>query len=78
MNKKCVICKTGDLHTQTVSVTLERQGALLVVRDVPACVCDSCRERYFEDDVAQQLLETTQQTLQPGVSLDIRHYQKVA
>jgi len=59
-------------------VTLERQGALLMVRDVPARVCDSCGERYFEDDVAQQLLETTQHTLQPGVSLDIRHYQKVA
>ena len=75
---KCVICKTGNLQAQTVSVTLERQGALLMVRDVPARVCDSCGERYFEDDVAQQLLETTQHTLQPGVSLDIRHYQKVA
>ena len=75
---KCVICKTGDLQSQTVSVNLERQGVLLVVQNVPARVCDSCGERYFEDDVAQQLLETTQHTLQPGVSLDIRQYQKVA
>ena len=75
---KCVICKTGDLHAQTVSVTLERQGALLVVQNVPARVCDSCGERYFDDEVAQQLRDTTQHTLQPGVSLDIRQYSKVA
>ena len=75
---KCVICKTGDLQPQSVSVTVNRQGALLVVQGVPALVCDNCGERYFEDAVSGRLLELAEQTLQPGVRLDVRDYQQQA
>lgn len=77
---KCVICKTGDLQPQSVSVsvTVNRQGALLVVEGVPALVCDNCGERYFDDAVSARLLELTEQTLQPGVRLDVRQYQRQA
>ncbi len=75
---KCVICKTGDLQPQSVSVTVNRQGALLVVQGVPALVCDNCGERYFEDAVSGRLLELAEQTLRPGVRLDVRDYQQQA
>lgn len=74
---KCVICKTGD-QSVSVSVTVNRQGALLVVEGVPALVCDNCGERYFDDAVSARLLELTEQTLQPGVRLDVRQYQRQA
>lgn len=75
---KCVICKTGDLQPQSVSVTVDRQGVLLVVQGVPALVCDNCGERYFEDAVSARLLELTEQALQPCVRLDVRQYQREA
>lgn len=77
---KCVTCKTGDLQPQSVSVSVpvNRQGALLVVEGVPALVCDNCGERYFDDAVSARLLELTEQTLQPGVRLDVRQYQRQA
>ncbi len=75
---KCVICKTGDLCPQSVSVTINRDGALLVVQGVPALVCDNCGERYFDDVVAGRVLELTEDTLQPGVRLDVREYQQQA
>jgi YgiT-type zinc finger domain-containing protein len=75
---KCVICKTGDLCPQSVSVTVDRQGALLVVQGVPALVCDNCGERYFDDAVSERLLELTEQTLRPGVRLDVREYPRQA
>ena len=75
---KCVICKTGDLQPQSVSVTVDRQGALLVVQGVPALVCNNCGERYFEDAVSARLLELTEETLRPGVRLDVRDYEQQA
>ena len=75
---KCVICKTGDLQPQSVSVTVDRQGALLVAQGVPALVCDNCGERYFEDAVSARLLELTEETLRPGVRLDVRDYEQQA
>lgn len=75
---KCVICKTGDLQPQSASVTVDRQGALLVVQGVPALVCDNCGERYFEDAVSARLLELTEEALRPGVRLDVRDYEQQA
>jgi YgiT-type zinc finger domain-containing protein len=75
---KCVICKTGNLQPQSVTVTVDRQGALLVVQGVPALMCDNCGERYFEDEVSARLLELTEETLQPGIRLDVRDYEQQA
>ena len=36
---KCVVCKLGDTREGHTTVTLEREGAALVVRKVPAQVC---------------------------------------
>ena len=43
---KCPICKHGETTAGTSSVTLQRGGLTLVVKDVPAQVCDNCGEAY--------------------------------
>lgn len=52
---KCVICKTGDVAPGTVTVTLERGKTTVLVRDVPAGVCDNCGEYYLDDNVARTI-----------------------
>ncbi|MGH7938508.1 MAG: type II toxin-antitoxin system MqsA family antitoxin, partial [Bryobacteraceae bacterium] len=41
---KCTICKKGETAPGTATVTLERGGLTLVVKDVPAQICDNCGE----------------------------------
>ncbi len=36
---KCVICKHGDAKEGTTTVTFDRNGMTLVVKDVPARIC---------------------------------------
>lgn len=36
-------------------MTLWKGNALIVVEDIPALVCQSCGERYFEDETAMAL-----------------------
>lgn len=36
---KCMACKQADTQPGTTTVTLERNGATLVFKDVPAEVC---------------------------------------
>jgi YgiT-type zinc finger domain-containing protein len=38
----CVICKTGETHPGVATVTLEREGATVVIKGVPARVCKNC------------------------------------
>jgi YgiT-type zinc finger domain-containing protein len=54
----CVVCKQGEAPPGQVTVTLERGGALVVIRGVPARVCDNCGEEYLDEATTAALLET--------------------
>jgi YgiT-type zinc finger domain-containing protein len=71
---KCVICRQGETQPGTTTVTLERGGMTLVIKGVPARVCDNCGEEYVDERVTEQLLATADQAAQAGVQVDVRQY----
>jgi YgiT-type zinc finger domain-containing protein len=71
---QCVICKHGELHTGTTTVTLERDNVTLVFKDVPARVCENCGEAYVDAMVTRQLLNEADDAVNAGVEVDIRHF----
>lgn len=71
---KCLICKHGETELGHTTVTLERKGLILVVRDVPAQVCANCGEAYVDEAVAIHLLETAEEAAQTGTEVDVRRY----
>lgn len=71
---KCVICKHGETGTGIATVTLERGGATLVFREVPATICDNCGEVYHDEGVTSQLLRRAEEAVQAGVDVGIRRY----
>ncbi len=71
---KCVICKQGETFASSTTLTLERQGAVVVFKDVPAQVCDNCGEAYVDETVSARLLESATQSVREGVEIDVRRY----
>ncbi|MBF0096759.1 MAG: type II toxin-antitoxin system MqsA family antitoxin [Magnetococcales bacterium] len=59
----CAVCKHGESRPGRVSVTLEREGATLVFRAVPAMVCDQCGEVYHDDVVSSQLMHRAEEAV---------------
>lgn len=55
-------------------MTLECNGTTLIVRGVPAEVCENCGEEYVEDSAAVKLLETAEEASRAGAHLDIREF----
>ena len=43
---KCVICKHGQTRPGKATVPLTREQAVVVVKEVPAEICDNCGEFY--------------------------------
>jgi YgiT-type zinc finger domain-containing protein len=57
---KCVICKQSEIAPGTATVTFRRGECIVIFKDVPAEVCDSCAEYYLSEEVTEKLLRRTQ------------------
>jgi len=70
----CVICKQGQTRAGLATVTLEREGAIVVFKRVPAEVCENCGEYYLSDEVTGDLLERAEEAIANGAEVEIRRY----
>ncbi len=71
---KCFICKQGETHLGTATVTLTREQLTLVVKGVPAQVCASCGEEYVGSAITSKLLKAAEDAASSGVQVDVREY----
>jgi YgiT-type zinc finger domain-containing protein len=71
---RCVVCKQGETRPGKATVVLQRQGATLVINDVPAQVCENCGEEYVEELVADSVLASAGASARAGVRVEIRDY----
>ena len=71
---KCVICKKGETQPGKVTVTLDKDGATLVFRGVPARICLNCGEEYVDGDIASNLLASAEKAARSGIEVEVRQY----
>ena len=70
----CPICKTGTLEPGHTTLTLQRDESTIIVKQVPAYVCDVCGEGYTEAPVTDRVLALADRAVEAGVELDVRRY----
>ncbi|MBM3556144.1 MAG: type II toxin-antitoxin system MqsA family antitoxin [Alphaproteobacteria bacterium] len=70
----CPICRSGRTVPGATTVTLERQGMTLVLRNVPARVCDNCGEDFVEEGETKRLLSVAEDALKSGAKIELRDY----
>ena len=63
---KCVICKQGETRPEKTTVTLQRDDVTLVLRNVPADVCENCGEAYVDDATSREILHRAEEAAQAG------------
>jgi YgiT-type zinc finger domain-containing protein len=57
-----------------VTVTLERGKTVVVVRDVPADVCENCGEYYLDSTVAQEVYRRAEAAVARNAEVEIVRY----
>ena len=70
----CTLCRHGTTAPGFVTVTLERGGTTVVLRDVPAEVCENCGEYYLSEDVTKRVLAQGEKADAAGVEVEIIRY----
>ncbi len=71
---RCVFCRGGRLAPGHTTMTLERDGATVVVKRVPALVCDACGEAYLEEEVVERLFHDADEAVARGAEVEVRRY----
>lgn len=71
---KCVICKTGETAPGKVTVTLQRGDVTVLIKDVPAEVCDNCGEYYLSEEISQRVLQQAESAMGHNAELEILRF----
>jgi len=70
---ECVICKNGTTKQGNTTVTLEKEGSVIVIKDVPAQICQNCGHYYLDEETTDRILKIAQDTIQKGVEVEVMH-----
>jgi len=71
---KCTICKHGEIKPGTTTVTLERGGVTLLVKNVPADICEVCGEKYYSEATTKELRQELEAAEKAGGELHVRSF----
>ena len=71
---KCVICKQGRTHNGMTTVTLGRGRTTVVIKDVPAEICENCGEYYLNDEVTMRVRALAEEAVQRGAEIEVQPY----
>jgi YgiT-type zinc finger domain-containing protein len=70
----CVVCKHGETHPGQVTVTLQRGDTTVILKQVPAEVCENCGEYYLSDTVTGQVMNRAEAAVKSGAEVEILRF----
>jgi YgiT-type zinc finger domain-containing protein len=71
---KCTICRTGETHEGVANVTLSRGKTTVLIKDVPAQVCDNCGEFYLSSEISDRILALAEIAVQNNAEIEILQF----
>lgn len=71
---KCSICCQGETAPGFVTVTLTRDETTVIVKEVPADVCNNCGEYYLSEPVTAEVLALAERAVAERAEVEIVRY----
>jgi YgiT-type zinc finger domain-containing protein len=66
----CLICRRGDLELGFTTISLEDKEIKLIIKGVPANICDTCGEAYLDESIASRVMQFARGNVVDGVLRD--------
>ena len=72
------MCK-GETEKKLVNYLVDIDGTIIIIKQVPANVCVQCGERFFDDDVMENLEKIINEVKKVSMEISIVNYnEKIA
>ena len=68
----CLICKFGSYAPGKVTVKIERGSSIVLIKEVPADVCDTCGNYLVDQKTTREILDIANKAFDNGAELEIR------
>ena len=68
---KCVVCKEGTMKKDKITVTYDIKNTVIVIRNVPANVCQNCGNYYLSSAITKKIMERAKEATRKGVEIEI-------
>ena len=76
-SKVCPLCR-GHKREGTTTFTVDLESGVIVIRHVPALICDQCGMEWIEDDVAGTLERIVNGARGKGSLVEVAEFSKIA
>ncbi len=70
----CVVCRAGEVNQGKASLTIERGDMTLVLKAIPARVCEKCGEAYFDEATTRRIEAIADQLERAGIRVAVQEY----
>jgi len=71
---KCVICKNGSMNEGFVTVTLQRGESVIVIKNVPASVCENCGEYKLSEATTAKVMQIAGDSATRHVEIEVLQF----
>ena len=71
---KCVLCKHGETKPGKVIVVLTREETVIIIKGVPADICNNCGEYYLSETITEQVLSMAEEAVKKGIEVEILRF----
>lgn len=68
---KCSLCRTGETHSGEVTVTLERNTSIILIKKVPAEICNNCGNYYLSETTTELVMSQGEEAINSGAELEV-------
>lgn len=69
----CFKCK-GDLAEKKVNYMVDLESTIIIIKGVPAKVCNKCGEQYFNDETSENIEKIVKQLKDLSAEVTVINY----
>lgn len=70
----CVLCKSGHYKKGFTTVVLTKEDSAVIIKGVPAMVCDQCGEYILDGKTTKLVLAMAEEAYSKGAEVEIRRF----
>ena len=71
---KCVLCRNGEIQNGETLFIISRDRVAVIVKNVPAQVCQNCGEAYVDDVKVSRIFNQAEELVKSDNEVEILHF----